>query len=543
MQAGLLCYEAFHTGVTVDEPAHLVSSILYWHGRDVLLPRDMPPLLKIVAGAIPRPTAIGLDVTTATPDKWEWDFANEIMHRDHPEWIGPVFALARLPLLIFPLLSTLLIFFWARPNLGVIPALVAAAVFAFDPTSLGHGALIKNDHAATFAYLLFAVAVWHYFQIPVLSRLALLTFAAWLALSAKLSLAICFPAAILLIPLALPNRRGVGHLALFLAGFFAGCYAASVTDLAPLTAHDLAHSSIARLLPASVSDLLAGCPVPRLYWNGIDALLFWNAEPDKPVYFLGQHLPGGSPWYFLVAALVKTPEAFLFLLLAGLLRVHALGPRLCLFLLLPPVFYLVAASSTSMQLGLRLVLPALPFAALLAGSAFLQWRLWPLWTALTISLLTTAANFPNGIGFFNLSSGGTAGSLRYLAGSNVDWGQDLPALRSWADATRPPLLKLCYFGNDNPFRLFTDREIDVIPPPWGPDLVHSDQLRPEPGYYVISANLLPGHMFAPRFRNYFSAFRQLRPLRILGSSLYVYQIPAAGLDPPPDRALSSSAAP
>lgn len=480
-----------------------MSSILFWHGRDVLLPRDMPPLLKIVAGAFPAPAAIGLDVATATPEKWEWDFANEIMHRDQPAWIGPVFARARLPMLIFPLLTTLSIFLWANANLGRVPALVAAA--------------------------LFALAAWRYAHRPVLASLAWLAFAAWLAVSAKLSLVVCLPVALLLIPLSLRTRLALVHLSLFVALVLAGCYAASAADLAPLTPHSLAHSSLAKLLPERLTSLLIGYPIPRLYWNGLDALLFWNAEPNNPIYLLGQHVPAGSPWYFLTAILVKAPEGFLFLLIAGLSQVHTLGARRALFLLLPPCFYLTAASLTSMQLGIRLILPALPFAALLGGAAFLYWRQWPLAVALCVSLLTTAANFPNGIGFFNPSSGGTAGALQYLADSNVDWGQDLPALRRWMDAAKPPTLKVYYFGNDNPFRLSTDREIEMMAPPWGPDLVKSDQLSPEPGYYVISVNLLPGHMFAPRFKDYFAAFRGRPPLQIVGSSLYIYRIPA----PPP----------
>ena len=99
------------------------------------------------------------------------------------------------------------------------------------------------------------------------------------------------------------------------------------------------------------------------------------------------------------------------------------------------------------------------------------------------------------------------------------------------DAAKPPMLKVYYFGNDNPFRLFSDREIEMMAPPWGPELVTSDQLAPAPGYYAISANYLPGHSFAPRFRDYFAAFRGLPPLQIVGSSLYIYRIPGPSPGP------------
>jgi hypothetical protein len=523
LQAGLLFWQSSRTGVTVDEPAHLVSSILYWHGRDVLLPRDMPPLLKIAAGALPSPSSMGLNPATVPPGQWEWDFANQVIHQGDPHWIGHVFAIARLPLLLFPILTTILVFLWTRSNLGRYSAVAAAALFAFDPTSLAHGALIKNDHAAAFSGFLFAVAAWRYAHCPSLGSLGLLAAAAWLAVSAKLSLVICLPIALLLIPFALRSRLVFLHFCLFLSFVISAMYAASFGDLAPLTPHDLAHSSIAKLLPESAHSLLTGYPFPRHYWNGLDSLLFWNAETNNPIYLLGSHVPAGSPWYFLTAILVKTPEGFLLLLAGGLFAIRTLGWARAVFLLLPPIIYLSAASLTAMQLGIRLILPALPFAAIVAAAAF---RRWPraAFAALGASLLATAFNFPNGIGYFNATSGGTSNGLRYLADSNLDWGQDLPALRRWMDSAKPPKIKLYYFGNDNPFRFFNDNEIEPQAPPWGPDLVKSDRLIPEPGYYAVSANLLPGHAFDRRFRDYFKSFRDSTPLAIAGTSIYLYRI-------------------
>jgi hypothetical protein len=40
---------------------------------------------------------------------------------------------------------------------------------------------------------------------------------------------------------------------------------------------------------------------------------------------------------------------------------------------------------------------------------------------------------PNYLGYFNELAGGPSGGWRYLVDSNLDWGQDLRALKQWMD--------------------------------------------------------------------------------------------------------------
>lgn len=523
----MLAYQAWHTGVTVDEPAHVVSAFLYWQGRDILLPRDMPPLIKFAGGAVPTAGELGIDPASVKPGQWEWDFANQVMHRDENRWIGPLFFRARLPLLFFPLATTALLFLWIRNLFGPSAALAAAFVFAFEPTSLAHGALFKNDHAATFTFLLFGASLWRYVRHASFPNLILLATAVFLAFSAKLSLVLCVPVALVAAASASRSWRALPHAAFLLAFLYAAACAASWFDLAPLHPAEFGESAFARQFPSfsePFKPLLTSIAVPRVYWGGLNALLYWNAGEGNPIYFLGRHTPAGTPFYFLLALFVKAPEAFLVLLSAGLFLLLRVRPRGLWFVLLPPFFYLAAASLTAMQLGVRLVLPCLPFAAAVAAYPLAGNARWPR-AALLAFALSAAWAFPNGLGYFNHVSGGPANALSYLADSNVDWGQDLPSLRRWVDANQPGPIHLYYFGNDNPFRFFNDREILPQAPPWGPDLVSSDRLHPAPGLYAISANLLPGHAFQPRYRDYFAAFRERPPIAIAGSSIYIYRVP------------------
>ena len=122
--AAALAYEAWRTGVTVDEPAHLISSYLYWHGKDDLPPGDLPPLIKMVGGWVPRLIGLPLPADLGGPGetRHEWNVALWMMER-LPD-AQRVFFWSRLPLLIFPLGTVLLVWRWGRQLFGPGPGLL-----------------------------------------------------------------------------------------------------------------------------------------------------------------------------------------------------------------------------------------------------------------------------------------------------------------------------------------------------------------------------------------------------------------------------------
>jgi hypothetical protein len=145
--------------------------------------------------------------------------------------------------------------------------------------------------------------------------------------------------------------------------------------------------------------------------------------------------------------------------------------------------------------------------------------------ALFVFLAFQAIVRPHPMSFFNVWSGGPGNGLKYLADSNIDWGQNLPALAEFVERNRIPRFRLFYFGNDNPFRFFDDRKMELLAPPWGPEQAGGVRFQPQPGYYAVSATLLPGYIFDPPFHDYFEAFRRMEPVGRAGYSIFVYKIP------------------
>ncbi|MBM3739731.1 MAG: hypothetical protein FJW39_28525 [Acidobacteria bacterium] len=530
-QAALLVHQAWVTGVTVDEPAHVLSASLYWKGNDILRPRDMPPAIKIAAGMMPVVRKLPVPYhKPAWKNLDEWNLAQDLVELLPPARLHRTFFQARLPLILFPLLTCAVIFTWGRALFGFVPAAVAATLFAFEPTALGHGALVKNDHAAALGYLLFWFQAWRYWRDPSTRNVLLLALAMSAAIFAKLSLLILLPAGTLILLL----RGARWRVFLAPAVVYLCTLAGSWFDTGPLPAARFAEIAADSRPPAWVHAgawLFQFIPTPMLMFEGVVSLSQSHAA-GNPVYLLGSKYPQGSPWYFLVAWAVKSPEALQILLIAGIAAAFLLARRKELnalpFLLAPPVIYITGASMVSMQLGFRLILPALPFAVLLCAAAFRyleQHRArFALYALLAWFLSATAWNYCALIGYFNLWAGGRSNGLTYLADSNIDWGQDLRALRHWYDAAKPSGLKLFYFGNDSPASYFADSEITRLAPPWSPGLVKSDRFEPQPGYYAVSANLIPGHMFEDRFRGYFAAFRKMTPVHRAGSSIYIYKV-------------------
>jgi hypothetical protein len=253
----------------------------------------------------------------------------------------------------------------------------------------------------------------------------------------------------------------------------------------------------------------------------------------------GQIYPHGHPLYFLAALLVKAPLTLIALGSAGaaLLGMALARRRLALTDLLwivPGPLYIFLASRVPVQLGVRLILPALPFGILVCAYA-IEWarkqRMARLCLAagLVLFAFETARVYPFGIAFFNIAAGGPSAGSRYLLDSNLDWGQGLGELERWTRANRILPIRMSYFGADMTFRYFRDDEVDTFPPPWTAALTKGrTQLIPEPGhYYAISPTLLPGHFFAPKYRDYYAAFRTMTPVARPGYSMFVYRVDAA----------------
>jgi hypothetical protein len=180
-----------------------------------------------------------------------------------------------------------------------------------------------------------------------------------------------------------------------------------------------------------------------------------------------------------------------------------------------------------LNLGLRHALPLYPFlflgTALAASYAIRVFGRIAIGAIIVLLLglaIETTLAFPDYIPFFNTpSSLNFRKGLLALADSNLDWGQDLPALAQWRKEHPEGKLYLCYFGTADP----SYYGIDYINIPEGYSYGPPPQQPREPGYIAISATILQFD-HAAAVPGPYSEYWIKDAVAVLGKSIYIYKV-------------------
>ena len=507
--------------MTSDEIAHLTAGHAYNTLGDFRLqpengnlPQRWAALPLLLAGAPLPPTSQPI-----WRDADVWRYGHAFFYEQTMPTEELLFA-GRAMIALFSAATGLLIFFWARAFFGWRGAFLSLALFAFCPAFLANGALATSDVVMTFFFLASVGAWWRHLEHPGAGRAALSALVLGLACVAKFSAVFLAPmfALCALVWLAGRGRADgwrapLGRLARTTAVHVAVAWAViwlfygfRFSAFAPALAEGANYNHGWGWL---VSDLGWQRPV-------ILTLQKWRVFPDAFLYgitfviqfakargaFLnGDYSVTGWPQFFPYAFLVKTTLPFLLLLLVGVFAAARTGwknlraqlrpwtPLLALF----GVYWAISIPS-HLNIGHRHILPTYPVLFIAAGAfgAWLDVRR-PL-AALLVGALAlwhvgeSWAARPNYLAYFNALAGGSANGWRHLVDSSLDWGQDLPGLKTWLDAHAPgEKVYLSYFGTGDP----AHEGIRATMLPTLPEVGPARPCQPlTPGVYALSATML-----------------------------------------------------
>jgi hypothetical protein len=197
------------------------------------------------------------------------------------------------------------------------------------------------------------------------------------------------------------------------------------------------------------------------------------------------------------------------------------------YLLAPIAIVMAAAMTASINIGVRHVLPVYPFVLLLAGSALHAARqaggahLAAAAVAAAAALIEPGFVYPYTLAFFNRAVGGPARGSEYLVDSNLDWGQDLKALKRWMDQNKVERINLGYFGFADPAYY----GIRYTPLAGSRNWTDSRPQAPQlPGYVAVSATLLRGVYEDDTRRADYARLAQLTPAATIGYSIFVFKV-------------------
>jgi hypothetical protein len=267
-----------------------------------------------------------------------------------------------------------------------------------------------------------------------------------------------------------------------------------------------------------------------------------DAQHFPRVSYLAGELSNRGWWYYFPATLLlKTPLATLMLAALGAatafgrpaagVRGHGARRWAAILLLGLPVSLLAVAATSSLNVGLRQVLPVYPFLLILAGggvAACLRWRR-ALGAALALVAIAWVATAsvrvaPDYLAYFNEAAGGPTRGIWWLVDSNLDWGQALRRLPAWLERRGIREVNLCYFGTADP-DAYGIRYVALPGCTAYGRLASSPKL---PGIVVISATHLVGVHHPPELRAW---YRELlargRLVGVVGHAIHVYEVPGA----------------
>jgi 4-amino-4-deoxy-L-arabinose transferase-like glycosyltransferase len=400
----------------------------------------------------------------------------------------------------------LIVYLSLRHGCGRAAATVGTSLIAFSPNFIGHAALATTDICFVAAGLSSLLALIRYVEQRSSARLAWLAAALAGALSAKYSAIALFPATAVVLLLTDRERNGLRRVTDALAVTVVLFMVALVAAWA-LHGFALAPTKIAALGSRRVPAALAGILSQAQHQRG-----------GHPAFLLGRTSSVGWWYYMPVALALKSTPSELVIIAAALVLVLATAPTALpsaltwrIALLTFSMFALV----NRLDLGVRYVLILVPLFLFVAVERCRR-RMPAVAMTVVCALLLFAqiasarAIAPHYLSYFNRLVGGPAAGYRYLADSNVDWGQDLPALRDALAHHRARRTLVSYFGNA-PFA-----EYGVAADVWDGNVQRDFESW---DWVAISATHLDG-LFVPA--DVFAPFRDLAPSDRAGYSILMY---------------------
>ena len=252
-----------------------------------------------------------------------------------------------------------------------------------------------------------------------------------------------------------------------------------------------------------------------------------------PTFLLDRVYAHGQWYYFPLVILIKTTIGLLLLLalaIFAMFRGKLPQRRALIYVLLPPLVYLLIAMGAGMDIGARHLLPIYAFLIIFAAAgAVALARSSPRW-AIVCALLVAAhiisslLVFPNEMAYANEAWGGPKNVHNLLSDANVDWAQQLLQVKHWQDQ-HPD--EPCWFA------YFARPEIDPgaygirchALPTLDTDFLGGAEITPSTvqGTILISAGDLSGCEWPDGQLNPYRSFQARRPDEVLDDSVFIYR--------------------
>ncbi len=365
--------------------------------------------------------------------------------------------LARLPTVCFSLLLGALVYLWSSELFGVVGGLISLGLYVFDPNIIAHSRLVTTDLPCALSMMAAVYLFVRCLKSPSTGNVAAAALATGLAQLTKQTALLLFPVFLVLVVLKILGQRrtaaanppamrvgarraavhGILFSAIVLAVLNAGYgFRTSMTTGQTLPIISFSptrgqYETVVRSFPN------LPIPLPTAYVESLIIGSYYNesGRGHGPNYLLGQRSQMGWWYYFPVALSLKAPLAlFIAVAISVVLWTRAAGrgwiDEAAMVLSVGSVFLFFTFFCT-VQIGIRYVLPMFPFLCVFCGRLGTVFtlphaRVFRIATAAVLSwfVVSSVSYHPYYLSYFNEAIGSRKSMYKYLADSNVDWGQN-----------------------------------------------------------------------------------------------------------------------
>jgi 4-amino-4-deoxy-L-arabinose transferase-like glycosyltransferase len=364
---------------------------------------------------------------------------------------------ARAVTIFFSCLLAWLVFHWSRSLYGFIPALFSLTLYVLDPNIIAHSQLVTTDLYVTGAIVFAFFALWKFMNERSLRNGLLCLFALGIAQVTKYTAIVLYPLFALSILIydapewrnAIRGQEKIKTLVFRYVKFavFAMVVSILIINLGFLFNETFKPFGEYKFRSATFNSIQAGLPilhdfpvpVPFPYLQGLD----WMRNTEQTgslygnIYLLGRvSTLEGFPGYYIIASVLKVPIATqMFLILAFVVYFISKNRRSTLrinesFLLVPFLFFTIYFNFFfNTQIGIRYYLPIFPLLYVFSGNLFTGWQGFSPAQKTSVALLiaylfvSVFSYYPYHLSYFNEIVWDRKQAYKYLADSNIDWGQ------------------------------------------------------------------------------------------------------------------------
>ncbi|MBI2465774.1 MAG: glycosyltransferase family 39 protein [Candidatus Sungbacteria bacterium] len=540
--------------VTTDESPHITAGYSYLTQKDMRLNPEHPPLIKDLAALPLLFQKINLDTghySWKNDVNGQWAAGSHFLYEsgNNPDQIA--FA-ARLAVMALFVLLCWLVYRWGREKYGAGAGLLALTLTAFSPNIIAHGRYVTTDVGAALAFVLALYFFVKFINQPSKKNLVYAGLAFGLAQLMKFSLILLVPLFIFtgLVYWLVSRKISFSRTILSLAVIFAigyllvwPVYQFHVWNYpmerqkqdTEFTLRSYPFRPAAKAVLWMVDKPLLG---PYAQYSLGLLMVSQRAGGGNTTYFMGEVSSTSWKSYFPAVYVLKEPIPVLILVfwitllamqktILGIIRKRNLGEWIKnnfteFVWLVFIIFYWVASINGNLNIGLRHVLPTFPFIYLLtAGQIKKQFGSKSLLTIALIFWLVieTVATYPYYLAYFNELAGGPANGYKYVADSNLDWGQDLKRLTQYVDKNGIDKIKLDYFGGGNP-QYYLGGKYEKL---------EANNISQRHGWLAVSATLLQGGRAIAtkgfdQNTTYYRWLDKYEPIAKIGYSIFVYRL-------------------